>query len=176
MNVMMKSTAAAVVTATPAIASAAPATTDRRALESYASWLFMERRLLCLELYPDMGVEAERYDFAQNAGYGWHFNGEQDWRAVPQPSSRAARVLELVGVDWRAVAHPEWEYTDSGRRPSIAGFWAVDAELICAVCEMQTLDLALNGLHDQFGEGADDRDDYNQIEARRGAARRGAAR
>jgi hypothetical protein len=66
---------------------------DRRALEAYASWLFMERRILCGELWPHMGAEAERYDWHDNAGAGWHFRGETDWRDLPQPSTRAASVL-----------------------------------------------------------------------------------
>jgi hypothetical protein len=74
---------------------------DRRALEAYASWLLMERRILCNELWPDMGTKAERYDYYDNAGAGWHFRGDGDWRDLPQPSTRAAVVLDLVGVDWR---------------------------------------------------------------------------
>jgi hypothetical protein len=82
---------------------AAPVTTDRRALEAYASWLFMERRILCGELWPHMGAEAERYDRHDNARAKWHFDGRGDlaWDEGPQPSTRAAAVLDLVGVNWR---------------------------------------------------------------------------
>ena len=75
---MFVSTAA--IVAVPTTAPASPQTSDRRALEAYASWLFMERRILCGELWPDMGAEAERYDYYDNAGAGWHFRGDGDWR------------------------------------------------------------------------------------------------
>src|ERR1700680_1481845 len=68
--------AAALATTAPAMTSTRA--TDRRALEAYASWLFMERRILCGELWPQMGADAERWDFADNAGYGWHFRGRGD--------------------------------------------------------------------------------------------------
>ena len=51
--------AAALATTAPVMTSTSA--TDRRALEAYASWLFMERRILCGELWPQMGAEAERY-------------------------------------------------------------------------------------------------------------------
>ena len=70
----------------------------RGALEAYASWLFMERRILCGELWPHMGAEAERFDWFDNAGAGWHF-GE----VRTPPSTRAAAVLDLVGVELEAA-------------------------------------------------------------------------
>ena len=93
--------AAAIPVASPAASMLQAPDTDRRALEAYASWLFMERRILCGELWPNLGAEAERYDLHDNAGAGWHFRGDGGWRDLPQPSSRAAAVLDLVGVDWR---------------------------------------------------------------------------
>src|SRR6476659_5175468 len=97
---------------------------DRRALEAYASWLFMERRILCGELWPDMGAKAERYDYFDNAGAGWHFRGDGDWRDLPQPSSRAAAVLDLVGVDWRQPK-PDMglNHEDTGHRPELPPGW-----------------------------------------------------
>src|SRR5437870_10792913 len=100
-SVMNMFVSTAAIVAVPTTAPASPQTSDRRALEAYASWLFMERRILCGELWPDMGAEAERYDYYDNAGAGWHFRGDGDWRDLPQPSTRAATVLDLVGVDWR---------------------------------------------------------------------------
>src|ERR1700682_2770632 len=91
----------ALATIPPASAVAAPSLTDRRALEAYASWLFMERRILCGELWPQMGAEAERYVSQGNAGADWHFRGDGDWRDLPQPSTRAAAVLALVSVGWK---------------------------------------------------------------------------
>jgi hypothetical protein len=48
-----------------------------------------------------MRADAERWDWHDNAGAGWHFRGDEDWKNLPQPSTRAAAVLDLVGVDWR---------------------------------------------------------------------------
>jgi hypothetical protein len=117
--------AAAVPVASPAMSSTpAGVTTDRRALEAYASWLFMERRILCGELWPHMGAEAERYDLFDNAGQGWHFRGEGDWRELPQPSSRAAIVLDLVGVDWRQPKRDMGiNHEDTGHRPELPSGW-----------------------------------------------------
>jgi hypothetical protein len=97
---------------------------DRRALEAYASWLFMERRILCGELWPDMGAQAEHYDYYDNAGAGRHFRGDGDWQDLPQPSTRAAAVLDLVGVDWRQPK-PEMglNHEDSGHRPELPPGW-----------------------------------------------------
>lgn len=167
MNSILSIASLASATAITATEAVSQPTADRRALEAYASWLFMERRLLCMALYPDLGIKAERYDFALNAGYGWHFRGSQDWRDLPQPASRAVAILDLVGVDWRNQEHSEWQYVDSGRRPSIAGFSAADSQLVTAVREIQILDLRIQELHDKFGDDADGRDDYHEMEARR---------
>lgn len=69
-------------------------------LDAYDEWLFMERRLLCLEAGPGRRSEAH---VPCNTGVGrFHFltNG-LDWRSLPQPSTRAAVVLSAVGCDWR---------------------------------------------------------------------------
>jgi hypothetical protein len=81
---------------------------DLRALYAYASWLHMERRILCRELWPELGSAADKYVFANNAGFNWHIDGRGslNWNEGPQPSSRAETVLDLVGVDWRADANP----------------------------------------------------------------------
>jgi hypothetical protein len=94
------------------------------ALHAYASWLFMERRILCMEIWPHMGAEAERYDWHDNAGAGWHFRGEQGWQALPQPSTRAAGVLDLVGVDWRQPREDlGLNHVDTGERPGLPDGW-----------------------------------------------------
>ncbi|MEH2517788.1 hypothetical protein V1279_003361 [Bradyrhizobium sp. AZCC 1610] len=119
---MFVSTAA--IAAVPTTAPAMTQTSDRRALEAYASWLFMERRILCGELWPDMGADAERYDYYDNAGAGWHFRGDGDWRDLPQPSTRAAAVLDLVGVDWRQPKEDlGLNHADSGERPPLPPGW-----------------------------------------------------
>lgn len=67
-------------------------------LEAYNAWLHMERRLLALEMYPTLGVKAERFVPHGNAGDAWHFRGNGHWRDLPQPSTRAATVLHALGV------------------------------------------------------------------------------
>jgi hypothetical protein len=134
-------------------------TTDRRALEAYASWLFMERRILCGELWPHMGTHAERWDYAGNAGYGWHFNGRGDlaWDEGPQPSSRAAVVLDLVGVDWRQPKRDMGlNHDDSGARPPLPARWPeVDGELTDAYEQIVSLDAKIREFFDTISD--DDR-------------------
>ena len=69
--------AAAMPTSSPLLAGGGP---DRRAMHAYASWLFMERRILCRELWPHVGTEAERFDWQDNAGAYWHFEGRAHGR------------------------------------------------------------------------------------------------
>ena len=57
MNTMV---ALPLVAASPVASPLRDLTPDRRALEVYASWLFMEQRILCGELWPHMGAEAEK--------------------------------------------------------------------------------------------------------------------
>jgi hypothetical protein len=131
---VMNSIVALPLIASPISTPAMAGTSDRRALEAYASWLFMERRILCGELWPDMGARAERYDYYLNAGAGWHFRGDGDWRDLPQPSTRAAAVLDLVGVDWRQPKDDRGiTHEDSGYRPELPPGWPAvhpDAQLL----------------------------------------------
>jgi hypothetical protein len=136
-----------IVAALPVTSPLVNPPSDRRALEAYASWLLMERRILCNELWPDMGAKAERYDYYDNAGAGWHFRGDGDWRDLPQPSTRAAGVLDLVGVDWRQPK-PEMgiDHEDSGERPALPAGWprvgdtsSPDAEIISAGKKLEPL-------------------------------------
>jgi hypothetical protein len=124
MNLLV--TTAAVAASSPvASATEASGAPDLRALHSYAAWLHMERRLLCTELWPHMSADAERYVWADNAGYNWHLAGDVNWRDKPRPSSRAAAVLDLVGVDWRAPR--DWDcglnHEDDGARPALPQGW-----------------------------------------------------
>ncbi len=62
---------------------------------AYLEWLTMEARLLRIEL----GVDDEtspRNTFAK----AFHFPAGQDWRDVPQPSTRAELVMNIVGVQF----------------------------------------------------------------------------
>lgn len=64
--------------------------------EAYLQWLHMEARILRIELYGDNHADREWTPcntFTQN----YHFSG--DWRALPQPSTRAVAVLRIVGAD-----------------------------------------------------------------------------
>lgn len=65
--------------------------------EAYLQWLHMEARILRIELYGDNHADREWTPcntFTQN----YHFKGG-DWRALPQPSTRAVAVLRTVGAD-----------------------------------------------------------------------------
>jgi hypothetical protein len=151
----------------PAIAAAMTSTsaTDRRALEAYASWLFMERRILCGELWPQMGAEAERYVSQGNAGADWHFRGDGDWRDLPQPSTRAANVLDLVGVDWKQDR--EMSHVDTRERQPLPDGWpGIDTELVRAAQDLQAVEQAIDDLCRKYDE-ADGRDDYRALEDRR---------
>jgi hypothetical protein len=165
----------ALATIPTALAVAAPANplgpvfslTDRRALEAYASWLFMERRILCGELWPHMGAQAERWDWQDNAGAGWHFRG--DWKDLPQPSARASAVLDLVGVDWRQPK-PDMglDHDDSGKRPAMPPNWPqIDGDLSQALKDLELIEAAQNSLISTFGDDAAERDDYTKLEERR---------
>ncbi|KQT17718.1 hypothetical protein ASG40_16995 [Methylobacterium sp. Leaf399] len=73
----------------------APATPpDRRALVAYSSWLAMERRYLCRELYPHLGHRASEFIVGMNAGFDFHRSATSD------PSSRAVAMLAAIGCDW----------------------------------------------------------------------------
>jgi hypothetical protein len=80
-------------------ADAAPAVPiTREMLEAYSTWLFYERRLLSMELYPDLGLQAE--GFLPRAGSrigSWHFPS-QDRAQRPHPSTRAVAILSAAGV------------------------------------------------------------------------------
>jgi hypothetical protein len=70
----------------------------REILETYNAWLFMERRLLCHELYPQL-PSAECLVPSNRPADTFFFPSGKSWRDVPQPSSRADAVLRLAGVD-----------------------------------------------------------------------------
>jgi hypothetical protein len=170
MNFMVSTAiAGAALAPYPTATAAAPAATDRRALEAYASWLFMERRILCGELWPHMGDKAERFNWFDNAGADWHFRGDGDWRDLPQPSTRAAAVLDLVGIDWRQPKRDMGiNHNDSGERPDLPPNWPhVDGELCRALEDLVAIDFAIDRLHKAFGDDADSRDDYRDLSEKR---------
>ncbi|MDO9426044.1 MAG: hypothetical protein Q7T93_04365 [Methylobacterium sp.] len=80
-------------------AAAVPVTDGR--LDAYSEWLFMERRLLCLEQHPGFD-QADRFVPANTGAKDFHFpDFPTRWQDLPQPSTRAALVLSAVGCGWR---------------------------------------------------------------------------
>ncbi len=75
---------------------------DRRALEAYAEWLDMERRLLTIELFPEMGIRATTIVPTGTAARNYHYPLDADFRSASPPSSRAEEMLHRLGIDWRA--------------------------------------------------------------------------
>lgn len=71
-------------------------------LNAYSEWLHTERRLLCREQYPTLGVDAERFVPCNTGAGRYHFGDAAGRWDDPsrQPSSRAALVLSAVGCPW----------------------------------------------------------------------------
>ncbi len=85
-------------------ASAEPITMEL--LTNYNQWLFYERRLLLIEMFPDREQRAWAEALVPHGSRGadrFHFPAYEQggWEGVPQPSTRAALVLSSVGCDWR---------------------------------------------------------------------------
>lgn len=79
-----------------------PAT--RAEMEAYREWLFMEGRLLGMELYPEMGNDADRV-IPCNTGAGeLHLPPCGSWRKIAKPSSRAVQILTAVGANFERIA------------------------------------------------------------------------
>lgn len=71
-----------------------------RLLKAYSEWLFYERRLLCMEMYPGM-KDSDAFVPVNTGATRYHFPMHpRSWSDEPQPSTRAAAVLDLVGCDW----------------------------------------------------------------------------
>lgn len=87
-----------------------PKISKRSLMQAYSEWLHMERRMLCMELYPD-DPDAERF-VPCNTGVGeFHLpTGRDSWR-VPKPSTRARAILEAAGVDLSQIK--EWKRASS---------------------------------------------------------------
>ncbi|MGN6549253.1 MAG: hypothetical protein ACTHJ3_05100 [Pararhizobium sp.] len=66
-------------------------------LESYREWLHYEGRLCGMELYPELGADADRF-IPRTDIFKFHFPMDKDWRSVARPSSRAELVLKAVGA------------------------------------------------------------------------------
>ena len=72
-------------------------------MAAYNEWLFYERRLLAMEMYP--GSRDPDYIVPANTGVmEFHFPmWPERWQDRPQPSTRAALVLSAVGIDLTRV-------------------------------------------------------------------------
>ncbi|WP_156026363.1 hypothetical protein [Xanthobacter sp. 91] len=79
-----------------------PAT--RMELEAYREWLFMEGRLLGMELYPEMGDDADRVVPCNTGAGELHLPPCGSWRKIAKPSSRAVRILTAVGANFEKIA------------------------------------------------------------------------
>jgi hypothetical protein len=162
MNMLVSTAIAGALVPNQAAAAAPVERPDRRALEAYAAWLHFERRMLCQELWPEMGSASRWVVFAENAGFHWHADSD----GKPQPSARAGAVLDLVGVDWRRdevkpePAPAKWRDLDSGLQQALADLVAADAALA---------DL-IKAFGNDLENDVDDRDDYREVEARRNEA------
>jgi hypothetical protein len=72
----------------------------RATLLAYAEWLFREHQFVCLEIDPDFHPEGGWWCPANTAASNFHFpnhNPKSGWKENP-PSSRAKKILDLVGV------------------------------------------------------------------------------
>ncbi|GJD36775.1 hypothetical protein [Methylobacterium aerolatum] len=79
-------------------AVAQPVTTGL--LMAYDEWLFMERRMLCLEQCPGDDTR-ENFRPTNTGAHTYHFDGPGHWRDPHRlPSTRAALVLSAVGCEW----------------------------------------------------------------------------
>ena len=78
-------------------------------LLQYSNWLFMERRLLCLEVVNAAGAASDCHVLESvsyiKPGEGsfpdFHFPRVGSWTDVASPSTRAAVVMAASGFDWR---------------------------------------------------------------------------
>ncbi|KQO49961.1 hypothetical protein [Methylobacterium sp. Leaf85] len=167
---------------------AAPAV-EKAALVNYSTWLAFERERVCAELYPHLGAKASRFVLGLNAAEKFFFpggmNGGQDkaWRTVAPASSRAVKVLDLVGVDWRQDRTAESSRlfdengrADTGKRPALPFAWPEpDATLLEALDDMDRQDAALNAFFNAGTSGREGNEipGYDAVdEARDGALER----
>ncbi|MCW5706746.1 hypothetical protein [Shinella sp.] len=100
--------------------------------EAYLQWLHMEARILRIELYGDNHADRE-WTPCNTFTQHYHFKGG-NWRALPQPSTRAMAVLRTVGADipgyrtaydrWRAaVASLDGADEAASGKESISNFY-----------------------------------------------------
>ena len=128
-----------------------PMPVDRAALVTYASWLMMERKLVCDELFPHMAGKAHAFLIEAPGANDFHFPPGRSWRDVPPPSSRAIGVLDLLGIRWSSKAGDSDSFDPgaSDDRESTAqayGWPKTDAEILTALVDLRRLDNAIEAL------------------------------
>ncbi|GJE57350.1 hypothetical protein [Methylobacterium thuringiense] len=131
---------------------------DRAALVNYATFLALERDRVCAELYPHMGAKGAQFVLSMNEAWSFFHEGDNslsDRKGLPPASSRALKVLDLVGIDWRKDAtetdrarYDDADRADIGERPAVPfGFPALDAGLMEALDDLTRLDAAIEAMH-----------------------------
>ena len=170
---------------TPATLQPEPEPVDRAALVNYATFLALERERVCAELYPHMGTQASRFVLMLNAAERFFYpDGSANdyrsdaWKRVPQPSTRALKVLDLVGIDWREDTSEnsrrffdESGRADTGERPRLPHGWPmIDAELVSAFSNLQRLDAAIEAVLPDDYDDPDDVPGYTAVDGARNDA------
>ena len=79
---------------------------SRELMERYNSWLHMERRLLAIELYPELGDDCTRYVAEDRLVNLFFHPPEMQWVETHPPSSRAAMMLSAAGITLASDGRP----------------------------------------------------------------------
>ena len=152
-----------------------PAPAPRDALITYATWLAVERRLVCRELYPHVGSKADSFISDAPGATAFHCPPGRSWQDVPLPSSRAVQLLDMLGVQWRSEREVDRPYDlgeahDREPAPLPYGWPQTDAEILTALVDLRRLDIAIESLlaHLPVGRDVDLLPGYSDLqEARR---------
>ena len=158
----------------------APPSIDRAALVNYATFLAWERNRVCAELYPHLGTKAASFVLGMNAAERFfHGNPESrtDRPGLPPASSRAVKVLDLVGIDWRSDPQGDGiergignagPYIDNGQRPAVPHGWpGLDAAIVTAAGDLVKIDEALAVLLKGETRDADEVPGHSALESER---------
>ena len=82
--------------------SSVPSRTRDELLSAYDEWLYHERRMLHIERYGKERYRQTLLVVPCTPAAEFHFPmWPAKWEDRPQPSTRAALVLQMVGCDWR---------------------------------------------------------------------------
>lgn len=149
---------------------------DRTALVCYSTWLGIEQRRVCLELYPHLGPKGTAFSVGFNAGEEWHFNGSNRTGGLKDRGPvlhRAVRLLDTLGVDWRGdIARGRGPddiarnlTTDTGERPPMPRGWpATDAALVTAAGDAERIEAAILALVTGDDRDMDEIPGYSELD------------